>query len=58
MTPHYTPDFISTGYPLTTIHENGQIIPLLVKEGLGVVDRDATLPPTTPCPLEWWVGLL
>jgi hypothetical protein len=36
---------------LNTVHENAHIIPLLVKEGLGVVDRDATLPPTTPCPL-------
>jgi hypothetical protein len=27
-----------------------QWVPLLVKEGLGVVDRDATLPPTTPLP--------
>jgi hypothetical protein len=28
-----------------------RITPLLVKEGLGVVDWDATRPPTTPCPL-------
>jgi hypothetical protein len=25
-----------------------QWVPLLVKEGLGVVERDATLPPTAP----------
>ena len=26
---------------LATVHENAQVIPLLAKEGLGVVDRDA-----------------
>jgi len=30
--------------------ETMKIIPLLVKEGSGVVGRDATLPPTTPLP--------
>jgi hypothetical protein len=33
---------------LTTVHENDAVIPLLAKEGLGVVDCWATPPP----PLE------
>jgi hypothetical protein len=36
---------------LATIDENAQVIPLLVKDGLGVVDRDPALPPTCGCPL-------